>query len=90
MHWLQVLAGGASLTVILSGVVALLGKFIKNVVVSGIREETAPIRADILALQLKLAAETGGNSHGLRQKLDEVSDDLAELRGEVRAIHPND
>lgn len=86
MMWYQIVAGGASLTVIITGVTTLLGRFIKHAVAASVREETAVIRTDILALQLKLAAETGGNSHGLRQKLDEVAEDVAQLRGEVRAL----
>lgn len=82
MHWLDVLIGSAGgATGIFAALKGGMAKLIKRVVHDASEEATKEIKTDLAALKLKLAAETGGNSNGLRQKLNEVGEDLAKLTG---------
>lgn len=78
---LPVLTGGGSATLILTGGGALAGKFLRRVATEVVHEAFAgvakesdlkAVASDVTDLKVKLAAETGGNSHGLRQAVNEL------------------
>lgn len=94
---LPILTGGASGTVLTTGVGTVAVRFLKRVAkdvvgeaVSGVAKEAdvKAIQADVTDLKVKLASETGGNSNGLRQSVNElhakvegVTTDVAYLKG---------
>lgn len=78
---LPILTGGGSATVIATGAGAILTRILKRIAgdvvrdaLSGVAKEAdvKAIAADVTALTVKLASETGGNSHGLRQAVNEL------------------
>lgn len=61
---------------------------VKRVVDEVVTKAVKDVADEVTVIRLKLASETGGNSNGLRQKLNEVSremvtigKDVAELKG---------
>lgn len=56
---------------------------VKRVVDEVVQAAVKDTADEVTAIRLKLAAETGGNSHGLRQKLNEVSEDVAQIMGHL-------
>jgi hypothetical protein len=98
---LPVLTGGGSATVITTGAGALVVRTLKRIAkevvsdaLAGVAKEddVKAIATDVNTMKLKLAAETGGNSNGLRQAVDslarEVNDvklDVAHVKGYMEA-----
>ena len=88
MHWTDLLTGaGSGATAVTLGV-ATLRRLLTRAAKDLISDVASDIKSDISRLEVKIASETGGNSNGLRQKLDEVAKnvgevakDLAELKG---------
>lgn len=85
---LPLLTGGGSATVITSGVGAVVVKTLKRVATQAVHDGTEDIRDDVNSLKVKFASETGGNSNGLRQKINELDTkidgvvvDVAHLKG---------
>lgn len=85
MHWLDTLIGGGAATAIYAtvrgGVFRLVKRILRDVVTDVTKEVTSEIRSDVSTVKEKLASETGGNSNGLRQKVNEISEDIAKLTG---------
>lgn len=82
------LAGGASGVVVISAAATVIVKWLRSVirtemgpVSAGLKSEIEGVRDDITALHLRVVRETGGNSNGLRQKLNEVGEQVASLKG---------
>lgn len=46
--------------------------------------ETVKVASDLTELRVHMAKETGGNSGGMRQAINQLGSEMAELRGEVR------
>jgi outer membrane murein-binding lipoprotein Lpp len=98
---LPILTGGGSATVITTGIGTLIVKILKRIatdvakdVLSGVakEEDVKAIASDVTDLKVKLASETGGNSHGLRQavneldaKVDGIVVDVATLKARAAA-----
>lgn len=85
MHWLDILVGGSAGTVITGGLGALGGRYLKRLLRDVADAAVKDIKEDVIGLKVKLAAETGGNSNGLRQKLNSVAEDVAHLKGAMGA-----
>lgn len=85
MSWVDIavgVGGGATaFGVVGSLLVSQLKHTVRRVVAEEVTAEIKTVKDDVTALRLKIARETGGNSNGLRQKLDSVAGDVAELRG---------
>lgn len=85
MAWVDVAvgAGGGATAVGIIGafLVQQVRHAIARVVRSEVTDELKAVKNDITALHLKLTKETGGNSNGLRQKVNELGEDLAYLKG---------
>lgn len=72
MSWVDYLVGGGSATVIGSGMGTLAVKYLKHVVNEVVTAAIKDVADGLAELKLKFASETGGNSNGLRQKINEV------------------
>lgn len=90
MNWLDTLFGGGGLLVgggLMGFVKKSLGRMLKELIVTAIatlkKEVLDGLQSELTDLKVKFAAETGGNSNGLRQKLNEVAEDVAHLKGKV-------
>lgn len=77
VEWLVGGGGTATLGAVATAVVKAAGKFGKAL------EDAA---ADITYLKVKLAKETGGNSNGLRQAINEMSRDVTEVKAAVAEV----
>ena len=80
---LPMLAGGGSATVITTGIGTAVVRVLKRVAADVVRDGTKDIRDEVAAVKVKLASETGGNSHGLRQAINEMQSDLTTVREDV-------
>jgi hypothetical protein len=67
-------AGSATLTLSVLGGLAL--RSLKHAVRREVALAIEPVSKDVNDLKLKFAAETGGNSNGLRQKINEMDGKL--------------
>lgn len=85
MSWVDIAVGaGGSATAlgILGTLVITQAKHaVKRVVDEVVNNAVKDVADEVTAIRLKLTAETGGNSHGLRQKLNETSEDVAAIMG---------
>jgi hypothetical protein len=88
-----ILTGGGSATVITTGMGTIVARILKRIAGDVAREALAgvakesdlkAIASDVTDLKVKFAAEVGGNSGGLRQAVNEIGTDLAELKGEFK------
>ena len=77
------LASGGSATVITSGLGAVAFRALKRVAEAAVRDGTADIRNDVTDLKVKFASETGGNSNGLRQAVNELAGEVSDIRVDV-------
>lgn len=99
MNWTNLGVGGGGFAAVVA-VLAALGKhFLRSIVANEIerlerkfearfdKNDTVSNKAaeDIAKLAVDFARETGGNSHGLRQTLDGVVKDVAEMKGALGA-----
>lgn len=101
MHWTDLLTGAGSGATAVALAVAALRKMLTRAakdlladLLVGVAKETdvKAIASDVNDLKVKFASETGGNSHGLRQvvneldaKVDGVVVDVATLKAKVAA-----
>lgn len=92
MSWIQLLLGGSGAALGSGGLLGVALKQLKRSVSDAVAQGVKPVADDLTALKLKLAAETGGNSNGLRQKVNEVDSkvdalaaDFAEVKGFIKA-----
>ena len=87
MSWVDIAvgAGGSATAVALVGSIATaqLRHAIRRVVSEEVTEELRTVKDEVTALHLKLTKETGGNSNGMRQKLNEVGRDLVSVGKDV-------
>lgn len=95
--FLPILTGGASGTVLTTGIGTIVLKALKKVAKDAVSEalvgvakedDLKAVASDVTALKVKFASETGGNSNGLRQavndltgKVEGVMVDVAHLKG---------
>ena len=56
---------------------------VARVVRSEVTDELKAVKDDITALHLKLTKETGGNSNGLRQAVNQISRDIVSVGKDV-------
>lgn len=84
-NWIDIAigAGGGSATMSLIGgvLVTQMKHGVKRVVDEVVTLAIKEVKEDVSELKLKFAKETGGNSNGLRQKVDEVAKDVAKIQG---------
>lgn len=92
MSWIQLLLGGSGAALGSGGLLGVALKQLKRSVSDAVAQGVKPVADDLTSLKLKLAAETGGNSNGLRQKVNEVDSkvdaltaDFAEVKGFIKA-----
>lgn len=87
-----VLTGGASATVFTTGVGAVVVRALKRIAkevvhdaLSGVAKEDdlKAIASDVTEFKVKFAAETGGNSGGLRQAVNDLTKTVGEVQVDV-------
>ena len=87
MSWVDIAVGaGGSATAlgILGTLIITQAKHaVKRVVDEVVTEAVLPVKHDLTALRVKIASETGGNNHGLRQAVDEIGKDVAHIKGHL-------
>lgn len=81
------LIGGSSATVISTGAGALVLRQLKRVAADAVREGVQTLTDDVAAFKLKFAAETGGNSNGLRQAVNTIGRDVSDLKASVAGLN---
>lgn len=90
MHWYDWLGGIAAGTGLGGSIWAFAWKILRrqihSICTEVITTVVQDIKSDVEEVKLKLAKETGGNSNGLRQKLDEVGKDVATMTGVVSTL----
>jgi hypothetical protein len=91
---LNSLIGAGSGTVVVSACGAFLVRQLKHIAGEAVREGIKEIGNDLISLKLKIANEVGGNSNGIRQKMNEVDSkvdaiavDVAHLKGTLGQPH---
>jgi hypothetical protein len=98
--WVDATTSAGSAILGAGGIGAVVSKVIKGVAkeavnagTQDIRDDIKEVKNDVSALSVKFAAETGGNSGGLRQAINEqaahmasIGEDVAELKGAVGVL----
>lgn len=76
MSWVEIATAGGSATIVLTALGGLGLRSLKAAVRHEVAAHLEPMKEDLNELKLKFAAETGGNSNGLRQKVNEMDQKL--------------
>lgn len=83
--WVDIAGGSAAsattVALIGTGIARLGGNWVKRIVTDAVEALIAPNTADTQAVKAELAKQFGGNSGGMRQAINELSADVAYLKG---------
>lgn len=77
------LGAGGGATVLTSGVGTVIVRLAKRIARDVANVLVEDVKADLVELKVDFAKQVGGNSNGLRQKLDEVGKDVAAVKTNV-------
>lgn len=85
MSWVDIAvgAGGSATALGILGtlIISQAKHAVRRVVDEVVTEAVQPVKHDLTALRVKIASETGGNNHGLRQAVDEIGKDVSHIKG---------
>lgn len=97
MHWANLFVGLGGGTATLGGIGVVARHFLKNMIQdivsaavdafkTDVSKALTEVNQNVQSVAMKLASETGGNSNGIRQKLNEVSGEVGDVRQDVAEL----